>query len=406
MVTGGAQIFVSGTAILSGIIIVRLLSVEEYAYYTLANTMLSTMTLLADGGISAGVLAEGGKHWKDKQKLGEILTTGLYLRKRFALFSLLISIPILVYLLIEHNASILTCTLVSLAIIPAFLAALSDTLYEVPLKLHQDINKLQLNQFLVSLGRLVLTLILLLIFPFTVLALIAYGIPRSIGNLNLKKLSGNLADSHQKPNGTSEKQIMQFVKKIMPTTIYYCISGQITIWLISFLGSTATLASFGALGRISSISAILSTIIATLIIPRFARLERKKELIFKMFALDQILIFLPCLSFVLGVYFFSDWILYVLGNDYSGLNYELLLIAISSGLSVMSKATNGLLNSRGMIIPPAILISVTILVQVSGVFVFQVSTMKGIIYYSIATVGVLYIMRLIFFLILLVRNKF
>src|SRR5690606_14307653 len=129
-VTAMAQIAVQALGMITGIFIIRLLPVEEYAYYTLANAMLGTMTILADGGIVSGVMAQGGKVWKDKEKLGIVLATGLHLRQRFAIGSLAVSLPILAYLLWQHGASALFIMLILLAIIPAFFSALSDSLLE------------------------------------------------------------------------------------------------------------------------------------------------------------------------------------------------------------------------------------------------------------------------------------
>ncbi len=72
-ITGSAQIIVQAVGFASGILIIRLLPVQEYAFYTLANTMLGAMTVLSDGGISTGVMAQGGKVWEDKLKLGKVL---------------------------------------------------------------------------------------------------------------------------------------------------------------------------------------------------------------------------------------------------------------------------------------------------------------------------------------------
>ena len=65
--------FIHGIGMLSGIIVIRLLTTEEYAFYTLANTMLGVMTVLTDSGIGAGVTAEGGKVWKSPEKMGVFL---------------------------------------------------------------------------------------------------------------------------------------------------------------------------------------------------------------------------------------------------------------------------------------------------------------------------------------------
>jgi len=138
-ITGSAQILIQALGFASGILVIRLLPVEEYALYTLANTMLGTMTILADGGISTGIMSQGAKVWQDKEKLGAVLATGLYLRRKFAVGSLLVATPVLMYLLLHNNASWLTTLLIVGALIPAFFAALSDSLLEIVPKLHQDI---------------------------------------------------------------------------------------------------------------------------------------------------------------------------------------------------------------------------------------------------------------------------
>src|SRR5690606_9246771 len=84
-IAGSTQLMIQLLSLISGIFVIRLLPTEEYALYTLANTMLGTMMILADSGIAAGVTAQGGKVWKNKQKLGSVLSTGFHLRKKFAL---------------------------------------------------------------------------------------------------------------------------------------------------------------------------------------------------------------------------------------------------------------------------------------------------------------------------------
>src|SRR5260221_2165220 len=137
-VTFSAQVLIQLLGLFSGILMIRLLPTAEYAFYTLANTMLGTMTVLADGGISSGVMASGAKVWQDQKKLGTVISTGLMLRKKFAIYSLTISLPVLFYLLHRNNAGLISSLLIILSIIPAFYAALSDNLLEIASKLHQD----------------------------------------------------------------------------------------------------------------------------------------------------------------------------------------------------------------------------------------------------------------------------
>ena len=59
------QVVIQGLGFASGILIVRSLSKQDYAWYTVANMLASTMTLLADSGISAALSSLGGTVWQD-----------------------------------------------------------------------------------------------------------------------------------------------------------------------------------------------------------------------------------------------------------------------------------------------------------------------------------------------------
>ncbi|WP_264565367.1 polysaccharide biosynthesis protein [Flavobacterium sp. N3904] len=382
-ITGGAQIILQAVGFASGILIIRLLPVQEYALYTLANTMLGTMTVLADGGISSGVMAQGAKVWQDKEKLGSVLATGLDLRRKFAIGSLIVATPILIYLLFHNGASWLTTLLIIASLIPAFFAALSDTLLEIVPKLHQDILPLQKNQVVVGLGRLLLTGLTMFIFPWTFVAILANGIPRIYGNIKLRKIAHSFVDKNQPPDLGIQAEIMQMVKKILPGAIYYCVSGQITIWFISIFGKTESVAQLGALGRFAILLSLFSVLISTLVIPRYARLLENKVLLFKRFI--QIffsLIILICFILIL-VYLFSDQLLWVLGKNYYGLKSELILSIVGTCIGLIGGVFFLLYTSRGWVINPLFSISISLMSIGIGAFLFNVGTLNGVLIFNI-----------------------
>lgn len=155
-ITGASQLLIQGLSFVSGILIIRLLPTSEYGLYTLANTMLGTMLILADGGITTGVMAQGGKVWQSKEDLGRVLATGLDLRRKFAIISLLVAMPALLYLLRHHGASWLMSVLIAASLIPAFFTALSGTLLEIVPRLVQHVVPLQKIQVWGNAGRLLL----------------------------------------------------------------------------------------------------------------------------------------------------------------------------------------------------------------------------------------------------------
>jgi O-antigen/teichoic acid export membrane protein len=395
-ITGGGQLLVQLTGFVSGIIIIRLLSIQEYALYTLANTMLGAMVMLSDSGVGSGVMAESGKVWQDKEKLGVVLATGLQLRKKFGIISLLVTLPVLVYLLISHGATLLTTFLIVVAIIPAGLAALSDSLLEIAPKLHQDIKTLQKNQAEVSIARLVLSALFVFFSPFTFMALVANGLPRIYGNYRLRKATYHFANRTENSDPAIEKAIIKGVKRTLPIVIYSCLSGQLTIWLISFFGNTAGISQIGALGKIGVLFNLVTTMLATLIVPRFSRMAATKNGLLKPFLLIQAGTFVITVFLVIGIWLFSNQILWVLGKNYYGLNYQLFLVAISSSVALMVGVCSQLVLSRGWFLNPYFIIGVNFTSTVVSLTFFRISSLISILYFDIAVLIMAYLMVFIF----------
>ena len=382
-ITGSAQIIIQALGFASGILIIRLLPVQEYGLYTLANTMLGTMTVLADAGISTGIMAQGAKVWQNKKKLGVVLATGLDLRRKFAVGSLIISTPVLIYLLLHNNASWLTSCLIVASLIPAFFAALSDSLLEIVPKLHQDIVPLQKNQVSVGILRLLLIGLTMFVFPWAFIALLANGIPRVFGNIKLRKIAERFVDKTTKSDPAIQREIMLIVKRILPGAIYFCVSGQITIWLISIFGNTIAVAQLGALGRLAMLLNIVSVLINTLIVPRFARLEPRKKDLLKKVLYTISLVLLINIIIILVVVIFPTQILLILGNPYKNLTKAMILSVLIGCINLGTGVFISFSSSRGWVINPFLMMIFNIFGTVFPLFFVDVSTLKGVLILSL-----------------------
>lgn len=382
-IVGSTEAILKVIGFISGILIVRMLPVQEYALYTLANTMLGTLVMFTDSGISNGVMALSGKVWKDPKKLGIVLATGLDLRKKFAFIALIIATPIIIYLLLKNDASWLSAILILLSLIPAFYAALSDSLLEITPKLHQDISTLQKNQLIIGFGRLMLTVLTIFIFPWTAVIILASGIPQIYGNHRLKTINKKFVDSHQKSDPKIRKEILKIVTKILPNVIFYALSGQIVIWILSVFGNSTDLASIGALGRFAALMAFFTTMSGTLFLPRFSRLEENKETLLKYFLFFQLILFLAAGLILLIVFLFPNQMLWLLGTSYSSLSSELFLIMLSNCIGLITAMTGNLIGSRGHFLNPIFVIALNLGAVIMAYFIWDLTTLRGILYYSI-----------------------
>lgn len=401
--TGGMQLIIQLVGLFSGIIVIRLLPTSQYAWYTIANTMLGTLIVLSDGGISTGVLAQSSKVWQDRTKLGVVISTGMDLRLKFSIGSLIFSIPVLLYLLIHQNASYLNAMLITIAVIPPFYAALSDNLLEIPIKLHQNIIALQKNQVYTAFGRLLLIGFSLLIFPFSFVALLGNGIPRIWANVQLRKIIKPYSIQTKKTDKQVQKDILSLVYRLLPGAIYYSLSGQISIWLLSFFGKANSVAQIGAFGRISMMLSLFTIMVNTLIVPRFTRtINNSKMLLRRLFQIQvgSILIFSVIIFFS---YSFSEQLLWVIGKNYSTLNHELVLSIISTSIGILAGITFSLYTAKGWAIYPFVYVPINIVSLILGAFFFKVDSIQGVLYLSIFTASVQYIMNILFLFIKIIK---
>ena len=378
-ITGSAQLVVQAVSFAGGILVIRLLPTQEYALYTLANTMLGTVVVLADGGITNGVMSQGGRVWQDRTRMGAVLSTGLDLRRKFAVISLLVAVPVLMYLLRHHGASWPMAALLVAALVPAFFTALSGGLLEVAPRLHQDIIALQKTQVTANFGRLAALCVTLFAFPWAAVAIFAAGLPQVWSNWRLRQISLAYADWHQPPDPAVRQEILGIVKRLLPDAIYYCLSGQITVWLISLAGSTAAVAQVGALGRLAVGLGLFGAMISTLVTPRFARLPSNSPLLLKRYfqLLGGLVVLGLCI--VSGAWLLADQLLWILGKSYANLQTELVLNMAAGSFGLIYGASFALCTFRGWAINPLIFIPISILSIAVGVLLFNVSTLKGII---------------------------
>src|SRR5215475_4057597 len=143
VLTAGAQSGIQFLAAITGLVIVRLMPVREYAYYTIANAALGSLTVLTDCGVTQSVLALGGKVWQNPVALGAIAMGGMRLRHRFALIAIVIAMPFVFVQLRQQGAGISAALLVTASILPLLLSSITNQILEVMPRLHQRLTQLQ-----------------------------------------------------------------------------------------------------------------------------------------------------------------------------------------------------------------------------------------------------------------------
>src|SRR2546425_12708397 len=109
----------------SGILLVRWLPQREYAYFTIANAMQATLMLLADIGVSVGLISIGGRVWQDRHRFGQLINTALAVRRKLGALTIVVVTPILCFLLVKNDASFSYTAILTTVVLAGLLLQLS-----------------------------------------------------------------------------------------------------------------------------------------------------------------------------------------------------------------------------------------------------------------------------------------
>jgi len=369
----------------AGIVVIRLLAEDQYAYYTIANATLGTLAVLTDSGISQWVMSRGGSVWQDRERLGAVIACAMLLRRRFALIAGAVAIPVLCLLLLRQGANWQTALLVCLSILPLFISTLTSQLYEAVGRLHQVLWPLQRTQ-LIGMGmRVVLSAASLLVLPYAWIASAAAGVAQMWVTVRQRIIASGKADLRAAPNPDDRKNMHAQVARMAPGAVYYAFSGQINIWIISIFGTSQTVAQVGALGRLAMAFNVLMAVISMVWVPRFARLPPVARRLRLWFWRSQAAVALVLMAMVLAVAAFPEHVLWVLGPRYADLHQELLVAVVAGALALQSASSYVLSAARGIVINPVVMIPVAIAMQVVLTAVLPVSTTAGVLWLGLLT---------------------
>jgi O-antigen/teichoic acid export membrane protein len=365
----------------AGLLIVRTLPKREYAFYTIGNTMLATILLLADSGISSALTAIGGRVWQDSRRLGSLLNTSLLLRRQLAAVTVVAVVPVLVWLLVQNRASYWTIFGIVIGVLAGSGLELITRIYSVALRLRSEIRQIQNQALLSALVKLAIVAAALFIFINATVAILSVVAGYAVQYWMLRQWVRREVDRTAPADPEMRAEIVSVFKKQAPHSIYYCLQAQITVWLISIFGNAESVANVGALGRLAVAFTLISTITGEVVLPAFARIQ-SVHLLRRRYC--QIVAFYFGLSLfsVAAVAVFPRQILSVLGHQYSGLRAEGILMAACAVASTTAGLLWAVNSARAWIVPPALLIPCTIALQVALILFLDLSTVRGVLLFT------------------------
>lgn len=368
---------------LSGIVLVRGLDQREYAYFTIANTMQGALNILADIGISVGLVSIGGRVWQDRRRFGSLVNTALGLRRKLGAVAIVGVTPILYFMLVKNGASLwYTIALIAL-VLAGLLIQLSLGVLGVVPRLRSDIGRIQLIDFSGATVRLIAIVAVMFLF-------LNAGVAVALGSATLlfqywllRRYVSGAIDVNADENDEDRQAMRGYIRKLAANAVFYCFQGQITILLISFFGHrVSSVAEVGALGRLAMIFAVLTNVLTNVFAPAFARCQSLSRLRWQYAGIVGC-VALFSIAITGAAAFFPGAFLFVLGAKYGHLQRELVLMVAGAVIGALTGTFWTLNAAKAWITGSWLYIPLTLATQLALIPLTDFSSVRSVLFFNL-----------------------
>ncbi len=163
-----------------------------------------------------------------------------------------------------------------------------------------------------------------------------------------RRWARDLANPAASPNADDRRELLRLSWKWMPNVIFFCIQGQVTLLILTWLGNPTGIADVTALGRIAALFVIFSVTFGSVLAPRFARCQETARLP-RLYLLLVGGTFFALIPLVLVAWLFPDPFLWLLGKQYRGLQSECGWVVAAGCVSQICLVMWSLNSSKGWI---------------------------------------------------------
>jgi hypothetical protein len=381
------QVAVQVLAFASGIVLVQSMTPAQYGHYTLAVAMAGLGNVLLDLGLSTAVLATGGPLHDDPARLGELAADAFALQRWLLPAGGLVLAPVFATLFLRHDIAPWAVAGLTLLVLATIAVNVRNAVGLSLVRLRGDLAVQQRLDLAVNGSKLLLVVAAVAIhldaFIALAIAFVAAVATATVLRRYLRARLGALA----RPTGAHRAALLRGVRRQAPYALYYCLSAQIAVWLIGWLGSAERVAEVGALGRLSAAFAIIGATVVGVVQPYFARASAWREVVGGVLVVNAFFAVLTAalVGLALAV---PGALLWVLGPHYAGLHGELVWMVLSAALSLWGGTLYGLGAARGWFVPASLAIALGIATMVVCAQALDVGTVLGCLVMNSVTAAV------------------
>lgn len=377
------QVWIQGCSLVAGLLLLRILSTKEYALYSIASGYQGVLAVLSDLALSMSITAFGGTEGHRSQRLGSVVQSALRLRWSYAGLAFLVMAPIHWVLLTRQQSGAWYAVLLLVPPSLAIISLVQSSILGTSLRVLDRYDTVFRTDAAVASTRPVLTGGLALTSPTAIWALALNSLTVAAGAWIYRREARAVGLlSPVPPSRELEKKMVRLSLQAAPTALFYCIQGQLPLWIIAIFGLTQNVAEVGALSRLGLIIGLGISFVSTVLAPKFARQNsiRRLHVIFGgtvaigsagLAAIWLVAVFLP------------KPLLLILGPNFKHLGPELIISVGAQCISGLTSIMFALTSSRGWIRLNWMYIPLTIVTQIIAVTQLPLTSTIGVLWFQL-----------------------
>ena len=271
----GGQALVQIINLVTALLLLRLLPIDEYALFIVASFYLSIGSVGSDLNLSTALSTFGARIANDRVGLSGLFALIASLRRKLFVVMVLIIVGMTPYMVKSHEWRVELILVLLIPVIVTIWFQQKLTLRTMVLNIQHDSMGLFQTGLTTALTRLFLTSFFCLIWPLAIVAVLSTLVSVYCAGWLAKKRCNLYLDEQSPADVHYKEKVKKFIYPLLPAAAYFTFQGQISIFLISLFGTTDAIAEVGALTRFAQMFTFLGVLNGFFFQPAFSRINNK-----------------------------------------------------------------------------------------------------------------------------------
>jgi O-antigen/teichoic acid export membrane protein len=266
-----------GLNIITGLFLIRALSIEAYAQYSLAMAFQITAVSLTNLGLTDSIIPLVGSQGKDLAIVGKYVRAARALRTRLFLLVAPCCAAAFYALVRSHHWSSASFAVLLISILASLYWSVSIACWSAPLILNHRLSDYYLGQLAATAARLVIYLVA------SIGRVLSAGFAAAVTAVSLllngaiaKRLAAPFVDMSQPVDPAAKREVLRFMLPMTPAAIFAAFQPQIALFLVSIAGQTLQIAQIAALSRIAQLFLVVNMFNSLVLEPFVARVSAER----------------------------------------------------------------------------------------------------------------------------------